>query len=78
MAEINAITMMMAIQAIDEKMLSLEEQIRQSSPDDSELPDVHSEYVQFMKASHSLRAAYESELKPDGNLPPYETLVKSR
>ncbi len=76
MAEVNEIALIMAIQAVDEKMCALEAQMEEADLEDSELPDLQLEYLDYMKAAHALRAAYEGALVPGDSLPPYAELVR--
>lgn len=76
MAQVDEIALMTAIQAVDEQMALLEETIKSMDEEDEELPDLHEQYLGYMKAAHSLRASYENALVPGDSLPPYESLVR--
>ncbi len=76
MAEVDEIALMMAIQAVDGQMALLEESIKSKDEDDDELPDLHEEYMAYMKAAHSLRASYEKALVHGDSLPPFASLVR--
>lgn len=76
MAEVNELALMMAIQAVDEKMCLLEEAMKNFDPDDDEFDELQLEYIDYMKAAHSLRASYENVLVPGDSLPPYAELVR--
>jgi hypothetical protein len=76
MAEVNELALMMAIQAVDEKMFHLEEEMKHFGPDDEEFDELQLEYVDYMKAAHSLRASYEKVLVPGDSLPPYLKLLR--
>ena len=76
MAQVNEIALMMAIQAVDEKMWSLKEQVDKADPDDADLPYVEEELLSYSKAADDLRVAYENAIKPGDSLPPYEELVR--
>ncbi len=76
MADVNEIALMVAIEAVDEKMHRLEEEMKGFDPDDEAFMDLQLEYLDCMKAAHSLRSSYEAALVPGDNLPPYEKLVQ--
>jgi hypothetical protein len=76
MAEVNEIALMMAIQAVDEKIWALKAQIDQTDEDDDGIGYVADEMLSYMKAAHNLRTSYENALKPSDSLPPYAKLVR--
>ncbi len=76
MAEISGNALVMAIQAVDEKIWSLKAHVEQADENDPGLADVEEEMLAFSGAANELRIGYEQELKESGNLPAYESLVR--
>ncbi len=76
MAEVNELALMMAIRAVDEKMFHLEMGLKRFLPDDEEFDELQLEYIDYMKAAHSLRASYEKVFVSGDSLPPYSELVR--
>lgn len=78
MAEIKGRDLVMAIQALDEKIGSMLMQVRAADPDAPDLADLEDELMGYTQSAHALRVGYEEEFNKVGNLPPYDTLVKNR
>jgi hypothetical protein len=73
MPEINGLTLMMAIQAVDSKIVEIAKQLEDDDrPEASELELL---LLSYEKALASLRVGYEEALRTSSNLPPYESLV---
>ena len=77
MANVDGQTLLMAVQAMQAQIQSLEAQIAQATEhqDISELEDLLRAYTQ---AADTLRCAYEAEELLSSNLPPHDMLVPSR
>lgn len=76
MPEITGRTLAVVIQALDEKIGSLQAKVESLDADDPGLPDVEDELLICIKAAHELRDSYAVALRGVGNLPSYESLVK--
>ena len=75
MAEINGRTLMMAIQAVDEKLQQLSQAIEACKED--ELIDLEDMLLCYSKTADDLRKAYLLECKQCSNLPDYGKLVST-
>lgn len=76
MPEINGITLMMAIQAVESKMNDIERCLQDDAcPNGAELESL---LLSYDKAATALRIGYEAALKGSSNLPPYEELIGQR
>lgn len=76
MPEVDGNTLVMAIQAIDDKLRALETARDLAGEDGAD--DFFEEIMAFDDAAHKLKLAYEHALRMANNLPPYETLVSPR
>lgn len=74
MPEINGVTLMMAIQAVDSKVNEISKQLE--TDDSPEAGELESLLLCYEKALMVLKEGYEQALKTAGNLPPYEHLVR--
>ncbi len=73
MPEINGITLMMAIQAVESKLNEIERRLQdEACPNGAELESL---LLSYDKAATALRTGYEEALRLSSNLPPYEELV---
>jgi hypothetical protein len=75
MPQVNGRTLMMAIQAVDEKMNALQAQIDRAGEDDDPT-DAEDLLLTYQQAADDLRAAYENARAETSNLPPYARLVR--
>ena len=73
MAELDGITLMMAVQAVHAEIVRYETLLASETLRDRE--EIQSLVFSYEKALARLREAYESELATVGNLPPYSKLV---
>lgn len=73
MPEINGITLMMAIQAVEFKMNDIERSLQDETCANG--AELESLLLSYDKAATALRVGYEDAVKLSSNLPPYETLV---
>lgn len=73
MPEINGLTLMMAIQAVDSK---INEIVKQLEHDDSpEAGELELLLLSYEKTLAALKVGYEQALKTSSNLPPYDQLT---
>ncbi len=77
MADIDGQTLLMAVQAVQAQIHSLEVQIDQAGEDD-DVSDQEDLLMDYMRAADTLRVAYEAEELTSSNLPPYDRLVPSQ
>jgi hypothetical protein len=77
MADIDGQTLLMAVQAVQTQIHSLEAQIDQAGEDD-DVSDQEDLLMGYMRAAATLRVAYEAEELVSSNLPPYDRLVPLR
>jgi hypothetical protein len=77
MADIDGQTLLMAVQAVQAQIHSLEAQIDQAGEDD-DVSDQEDLLMGYMRAAAPLRVAYEAEELASSNLPPYDRLVPSQ
>ena len=73
MPEVDGNTLVMAIQAVDDKLRALETARDLAGADQAD--DYVEDIVAFDAAAHKLKIAYEHALRTANNLPPYEALV---
>ncbi len=76
MPEVRGATLMMAIQAIDDKVQALVARLDAADPDIDDVTDLEDELLGYEKAASELKVAHEAALKMASNLPAYEKLVK--
>jgi hypothetical protein len=76
MPEVRGPTLMMAIQAIDDKVQGLVARLDAADPEVDDVTDLEDELLSYEKAASELKVAYEAALKMASNLPAYEKLVK--
>lgn len=75
MPQISGSTLMMVIQAVDDKIHQLIEQLEtDDSPQASELELL---LLSFEKAAQELKFGYEEAQRTVSNFPPYQELVRS-
>ncbi len=73
MANIDGLTLGMAVQAMDFQIRTLEKQVDETEgPEGADLEDL---LLRYMTAAGVLRRGYEEERAVLSNLPPYERLV---
>jgi hypothetical protein len=77
MADIDGQTLLMAVQAVQAQIHSLEAQIDQAGEDD-DVSDQEDLLMGYMRAADTLRVAYEAEELTSSNLPPYDRPVPSQ
>lgn len=75
MAEIKGRDLVMAIQALDEKIAAMKAQIQQADEDDPNLAGLEDELMGYTQSAHALQVGYEEEFNKFGNLPHYSTLL---
>jgi hypothetical protein len=73
MAQVDGITLMMAVQAVHAEIKRYELLLTSETLRDPE--EIQSLILSYEKALSRLRAAYESECASASNLPPYSKLV---
>ena len=73
MPEVDGNTLVMAIQAVDDKLRALE--TARDLAGDEKSDDFFEEIMAFDNAAQKLKVAYEQALKMANNLPPYEKLL---
>jgi hypothetical protein len=73
MAEVNGMTLMLAVQAVHAEIKRYELLLTSEALRDRE--EIQSLVFSYEKALSRLREAYESELVKSSNLPPYSKLV---
>ncbi|MFL6625872.1 MAG: hypothetical protein ACJ8G1_05425 [Vitreoscilla sp.] len=76
MPEVRGPTLMMAIQAVDDKVQGLVARLDAADPDAADVTDLEDELLRYEKAASELKVAYEAAVKMASNLPAYDTLVK--
>ena len=74
MAEIDGVTLRMAIQAVDAMINGLAKQLE--ADDSPEAGELELRLVKYEKALGKLKVGYEEEQKHSSNLPPFEELIK--
>jgi len=77
MADIDGQTLLMAVQAVQAQIHSLEAQIDQAGEDD-DVSDQEDLLMGYIQAADTLRVAYEAEELTSSNLPPYDRVVPSQ
>ena len=77
MADVDGQTLLMAVQAVQAQIHSLEAQIDQAGEDD-DVSDQEDLLMGYMRAADTLRVAYEAEELTSSNLPPYDRVVPSQ
>lgn len=75
MAELDNITLMMAIQAVNAEITKYEHLLTSETLRDRE--EIQMLVLSYQKAAESLRQAYESQWVEGGNLPSYRALVEA-
>ena len=76
MPEVRGPTLMMAIQAVDEKIRALTTRLDAADPDTQDVTDLEDALLSWEKAADELKMAYEAAVKMSSNLPPYDKLVR--
>jgi hypothetical protein len=72
MADVSGNTLLMAVQAVDDAIRTLDRRLRHPQGDPRHDTDMR---VSYARAAEELRAAYEVARLGSSNLPPYATLV---
>lgn len=74
MADVSGNTLLMAVQAVHDAIMQLDERIRDGSGD----PQADTEMLMsYTRAAEELRSAYEVARLTSTNLPPYDELVEA-
>ena len=76
MPEVRGPTLMMAIQAVDEKIRALTTRLDAADPDTQDVTDLEDALPSWEKAADELKVAYEAAVKMSSNLPAYDKLVR--
>ena len=76
MPEVRGPTLMMAIQAVDEKIRALTARLDAADLDTQDVTDLEDALLSWEKAADELKVAYEAAVKMSGNLPAYDKLVR--
>ncbi len=76
MPEISGNALMMAIQAVDDKINRLKAMIDATDPDDLDLADMEEAMLAYCSTADELRLGYEVALRLSSNLPAYDRLVR--
>lgn len=76
MPEVNGRTLMLAIQAVNAKIRSLNDALAAAGEDDDAAADAEEMLMSYEAAAEELQAAYEIARLAVSNLPPYATLVQ--
>jgi hypothetical protein len=76
MPEVRGPTLMVAIQAVDDKVQALVARLDAADPDVEDVTDLEDELLSCEKAATELKVAYEAAFKMASNLPAYDKLVK--
>lgn len=76
MADVDGLTLVMAIQAVQSEIRRFEGLLASETLRDP--ADIEIVVVTFERAAETLKAAYLSEWTPDSNLPAYDRLVDDR
>ena len=74
MAEVDGLTLMMAIQAVNAEIRRYEQLLSSETLRDPE--EIQSLIFSYEKTADELKTAYESEWKEGSNLPPYDELIR--
>jgi hypothetical protein len=74
MAEVDNITLMMSIQAVNEQIIKYENLLTSETLKDAE--EIQSLVFSYEKAAAVLKEAYTRNWSKGGNMPEYNTLVK--
>ena len=73
MADVDGITLMMAIQAVDAKIVEIDQDRHETH--DASAADLDELLLSYTLAAEQLKKAYLTEASRSSNLPPYEVLV---
>jgi len=76
MADVDAITLCIAIQAVDEQITRLAKEL-EADPEANVGGGIEIDLVKHTKAAHKLEIAYREATKNASNMPPYESLVRN-
>jgi len=74
MADVDAITLCIAIQAVDERITRLAEEL-EADPQANVGGGIEIDLLKHTQAAHKLEVAYREATKDASNMPPYESLV---
>jgi hypothetical protein len=75
MAEVDGMTLLMAVQAVDEVIGRLREA---TADEDSADPDDQVALMDYQRAARALEKAYDAAARVELDLPPYDELVHHR
>ena len=75
MAEVNGLTPMMAVQAVNAELRRCEDLVSSDRLEDA--GEVQSLISSFERTADELRRAYDSEWRVGCNLPPYDELIRT-
>ena len=76
MPEVRGPTLMVAIQAVDDRIQALVSRLEAADPDTEDVTDLEDDLLSCEKAASELKTAYEQAVKMASNLPAYDKLVK--
>jgi len=74
MADVDAVTLRIAIEAVDERITKLSAELDADGDADG---SIQIDLLQHTKAAHKLEVAYREAIRNSGNMPPYDGLVKN-
>jgi hypothetical protein len=75
MPEVRGPTLMMAVQAVDEKIQGLVERLDAADTSGEDVTSLEDSLLSWEKAAAELKVAYEAAVKMSSNLPAYDSLV---
>jgi hypothetical protein len=76
MPEVRGPTLMVAIQAVDDKIQALVARLDAADPDTEDVTDLEDDLLSCEKATSELKTAYEQAVKMASNHPACDKLVK--
>lgn len=76
MADVDAITLRIAIEAVDAQITKLSTEL-EADPAANVDGAVEIDLLQHTQAAHKLEVAYKEATKNSSNMPPYESLVRN-
>ncbi|WP_457332348.1 hypothetical protein [Rhizobacter sp. P5_C2] len=74
MADVDAVTLRIAIEAVDAQITKLSAELEAPGADAD--GSIEIDLLQHTKAAHKLEVAYKAATKNSSNMPPYDSLVK--
>ena len=75
MADVDAVTLRIAIEAVDAQITKLSAELTVPGADADGSLEI--DLLQHTKAAHKLELAYKEATKNSSNMPPYDSLVKN-